>query len=149
MLPQVVPLSGHANCPELHDALAATEQERTTRRNQIQSKIYGLGFGGIVPPSPTGKREPKSDQPLTSQLDQDTRVGSRSKGRKIEGAVILRAVIGIDGRVQQVRVTRSLTPEIDKRAAEEVSRWEFYPARMKGLPIPMETMIEVNFQLIR
>jgi hypothetical protein len=46
-----------------------------------------------------------------------------------------------------MRVKQSVSPELDQKAAEVLSRWTYDPARLKGLPVPMEMMMEVNFHL--
>jgi outer membrane biosynthesis protein TonB len=60
---------------------------------------------------------------------------------------ILIGLIGTEETVQQSKTVRSVNPELDKKAAEEVSRWKFAPARKNGLPVPSVMSVEVNFNL--
>jgi outer membrane biosynthesis protein TonB len=56
-------------------------------------------------------------------------------------------VYHIEGKAKQSKVVRSVNPELDKKAAEEVARWTFAPARRKGLPVPSVMPIEITFHL--
>jgi TonB family protein len=61
------------------------------------------------------------------------------------GTVFLNVLIGIDGTVQQLKMVRSVNPELDKKAEERVARWKFAPARKKGLPVPSIMPVQVTF----
>jgi TonB family protein len=61
--------------------------------------------------------------------------------------VALAVQIDTEGNVKQSKVVRSVDPELDKKAAEEVARWKFAPARKKGLPVPSVVPIEITFNL--
>ena len=145
-LPAVVAVKGETKCPDLRGAIAETEQRRAAKRDQLQSRIYTLGLEDITPPLNVRKSPPKPDQPASANpAEKDT--GTKSKNKKAQGTVVLAVVIGTEGTVQRVHITRSVSPELDKKAVEEVTRWTFDPARKKGLPVPVEMMIEVNFTL--
>jgi TonB family protein len=145
-LPAVEGLNGDAKCPDLRGAIAETEQRRAAKREQLQSRTYTLGLEGITPPSYVSKSAPKPDQSATvNQTEKGT--GAESKNKKFQGTVILAVVIGTEGTIRRVRIARSLSPKLDKKATEEVSRWTFDPARMKGLPVPSEMTIEISFNL--
>lgn len=145
-LPGVIEVNGESKCPDLRGAIFETERRRAAKRDQLQSRIYTVGSEDITPPSNVRKSPPKSDQPASAnQTEKDG--GTKSKNKKAQGTVVLAVVIGTEGTIQRVRVTRSVSPELDKKAAEEVARWTFDPARKKGLPVPVEMMVEVNFTL--
>ena len=59
--------------------------------------------------------------------------------------MILEAVIGEDGTVQDVRVLRS-KPLLDNAAVEAVRQWKFTPATRKGRAIPFVTAVSVGRQ---
>jgi TonB family protein len=65
---------------------------------------------------------------------------------RVEGLVILEATIGVDGRVTNVRVLRSI-PLLDQSAIEAVSQWEFTPTQLNGQPVPVIMTVTVNFTL--
>jgi TonB family protein len=143
-MPGVAALSGGANCPDLPSAIDETEKERTSRREQLQSKIYGPLSEGVTPVH-VNNTPPKSEQVSVDPPKNDT--GTQSKNKQLQGTVILAVVIGADGSIRGMRVKQSVSPELDQKAAEVLSRWTYNPARLKGLPVPMEMMMEVNFHL--
>ena len=62
------------------------------------------------------------------------------------GVVVVSCVIGVDGRAQNTKIAKSLTPEADANALEVIKRWEFKPAACNGEPIPVEMKVEVAFR---
>ncbi len=66
---------------------------------------------------------------------------------KIEGQVILRAIIRRDGKVEHVEVLRSLDARLDERAVHAMLRWEFQPAMRGGAPVDLEAVIQIPFTL--
>ena len=64
----------------------------------------------------------------------------------VHGVVVLTAVIRSDGTVSDVAVVQSLYPELDRNAAEALSRWVFRPALKDGEPIELEAVITVPFR---
>lgn len=65
-----------------------------------------------------------------------------------EGVVILEAVIDTHGRVESVRVLRSI-PLLDQAAVAAVRQWQFTPTLLNGEPVPIVMTVTVNFQLSR
>ena len=65
---------------------------------------------------------------------------------RVQGVVILEARIGIDGKVSQARVLRSV-PLLDQAALDAVMQWEFTPTRLNGQLVPVLTTITVQFTL--
>jgi protein TonB len=65
---------------------------------------------------------------------------------RVEGDVILEAVIGSDGRVRDVRVLRSVQL-LDEAAVEAVKRWRYTPTRLNGIPVPVIMTVTVSFRL--
>ena len=63
-----------------------------------------------------------------------------------EGTVIVEAIIGEDGRVQQARVLRSV-PLLDEAALTAVRQWVFTPTRLNGEPVPVVMTVTVTFRI--
>jgi protein TonB len=63
-----------------------------------------------------------------------------------EGIVILEAVIDASGRVEAVRVLRSVGL-LDQAAIEAVREWQFTPAQLNGTAIPVVMTVTVSFKL--
>ena len=65
---------------------------------------------------------------------------------KVEGTVMVQALVGKDGRVKDTRVTKSI-PMLDQAAVEAVRQWVFKPALTKGEPVAVWVAIPVRFAL--
>jgi TonB family protein len=72
-----------------------------------------------------------------------------ARALKIQGAVRLNVVVGADGRVHNIVVTRGLGYGLDQKALETVrNKWTFVPASgPDGKPAAVRMLIEVNFHL--
>ena len=67
---------------------------------------------------------------------------------RIEGAVVLMAVIGRDGSVQDVRVESGL-PILAQAAIDAVRQWRYKPYMIDGEPVEVDSRITINFTLSR
>ena len=69
-----------------------------------------------------------------------------AKQMKVQGAVVLQALIGKDGNIQDLQVVSG--PAILSSAAREaVKQWRFKPYRVNGRAREFTTQITVNFRL--
>ena len=62
------------------------------------------------------------------------------------GVVIIEAIIGIDGKVQNAQILRS-TPLLDEAALTAVRQWEYTPTLLNGRPTPVIMTVTVIFDL--
>ncbi len=67
---------------------------------------------------------------------------------RIEGTVVLMAVIGKDGNVQDVRVESGL-PLLAQAAIDAVKQWRYRPYLWNGEPVEVDSLITINFTLSR
>jgi protein TonB len=65
---------------------------------------------------------------------------------RIEGTVVLLAVIGKDGAVEDVRVEKGL-PVLAQAAIEAVKQWRYRPYFLNGEPVEVDSHITINFTL--
>ena len=65
---------------------------------------------------------------------------------RIEGAVVLMAVIGKDGSVKDVRVESGL-PILAQAAIDAVRQWRYKPYMIEGEPVEVDSRITINFNL--
>jgi periplasmic protein TonB len=65
---------------------------------------------------------------------------------KVQGTVVVEAVIGINGQVQDARVIRSI-PMLDQAAIDAVKKWVFTPTLLSGVPVPVIMTVQVDFRL--
>lgn len=66
---------------------------------------------------------------------------------RVEGVVLLEAIIGADGSVRDVRVLRSAHALLDPAALEAVRRWRYLPARVGERPVAVYLSVAVTFSL--
>ena len=68
---------------------------------------------------------------------------------RIEGMVVLDAVVLADGKVGDVTVTQSLDKEygLDTQAVESVKQWLFKPGTKDGKAVAVRVTIEIRFAL--
>jgi protein TonB len=68
---------------------------------------------------------------------------------KIQGTVLLSAVIREDGTVGEVKVTRSLDTKygLDNEAVKAAKQWTFEPGLKDGKPVNVVMTIEIGFTL--
>jgi periplasmic protein TonB len=69
-----------------------------------------------------------------------------ARAARIQGPVVLRAIIGKDGGIANLRVL-SGHPVLVKAAMDAVSQWRYRPYSLNGEPVEVETQITVNFVL--
>ena len=69
-----------------------------------------------------------------------------AKEKGIQGTVVLHAIIGKDGTIQQLAVI-SGPEELQASAMEAVKQWVYKPYLLNGEPVEVETTITVNYAL--
>jgi protein TonB len=67
----------------------------------------------------------------------------------IEGTVGLETVVLSDGKIGDVKVTRSLDPTygLDQQAVKSMKLWEFKPGQKDGKPVAVRVNVQINFTL--
>jgi len=65
---------------------------------------------------------------------------------RLEGTVVLMAVIGSDGSVRDVRVESGL-PILAQAAIDAVKQWRYKPYLVDGEPVEVDSRITINFTL--
>ena len=66
--------------------------------------------------------------------------------RRVEGVVVIRAIISPGGCVAEATVLQSI-PLLDFAALQAVSYWRYTPTVLHGKPVPVVMMITVSFKL--
>jgi protein TonB len=69
-----------------------------------------------------------------------------AKQMKVQGAVVLEALIGRDGNIQDLHIL-SGPPILSSAAREAVKQWRFKPFFESGQPVETEARITVNFTI--
>jgi TonB family protein len=68
-------------------------------------------------------------------------------GKKVQGCVVIEAVVEVDGKVRRYRVIDSLEESLDLTSIEALQKWEFMPGTFQGTPIPVVVFVEMTFSL--
>ena len=67
---------------------------------------------------------------------------------RVEGTVVLLAVIGTDGTVKDVRV-ESGPALLAQAAIDAVKQWRYKPYLLNGIPVEIDSRITINFTMSR
>ncbi len=65
----------------------------------------------------------------------------------IEGVVVLEAIIGRDGAVEDLHIVKSANVLLDASALTAVARWRYTPATLQGTPVRVFLTVTVEFHL--
>jgi protein TonB len=101
------------------------------------------------PPTPQEKRPVKvSEGVLQAQLISriEPRYPPLGVQLKMEGTVVLHAIIGRDGRISALEVV-SGSPFFVQAALDAVRQWRYRPTMLNGEPVEVDTTITVMFRL--
>jgi TonB family protein len=102
---------------------------------------WGGGIGGGAYHVGGGVRAPR---PVFSP---DPEFSEEARKNKFQGYVVLKIVVGTDGKTRDIAVLRSLGMGLDEKAVEAVRQWRFEPGTKDGKPVPVEVNVEVSFHL--
>jgi TonB family protein len=69
----------------------------------------------------------------------------QAKLQRIQGSVVMAAVISRAGTVEDIEVIASPAPSLSEAAMEAVKHWKYKPYLLNGNPVAVDTMITVNF----
>jgi len=93
--------------------------------------VYERPKGKLSGPVPLRKVDPKYPQSAIKE--------------RIDGEVILYAIIRKDGHVDSIQLVRGVDPLLDQNAIEALARWQFRPATREGQPVDLEAVIHIPF----
>lgn len=65
----------------------------------------------------------------------------------VEGTVHLYAVIGTDGMLHNLEVISGVDPALDRSAMEAVQKWRYEPYMCNGVPVEVESVVQVDYSL--
>ena len=92
---------------------------------------YNKPKGRLAGPEPERKVDPKYPQTLIKE--------------KVDGEVILYAIIRKDGTVDSIQLVRGIDPQLDKNSMDALSRWVFRPGARDGQPVDLEAVVHIPF----
>ena len=123
-----VAATGYLDAAEAEMLWVAGEAQRQAEAQQ-QAAIVG---GNVLPP--------------TKIHDVPPLYPEAARQMRVQGVVIIEAVVGATGAVEDVRVLRSV-PLLDDAAITAVRQWRYTPTLFNNVPVPVIMTISVNFTL--
>jgi TonB family protein len=70
------------------------------------------------------------------------------KSARVQGEVVLYAIIRKDGSVDSIQLVKSLDAQLDQNAMEALARWKFRPAERQGMPVELEAIVHIPFRAV-
>ena len=140
--------------PERDMPTAPSGHEVTGVRGIETGVLGGLDLPGnglaVEPPPPPASREPirlhAGMQAPRKIVNVPPHYPPHAQAARVEGTVVLDAVIDSTGRVTDVRVTRSVNL-LDQAAIDAVRQWRFTPTLLNGEPVSILLTVTVRFTL--
>ena len=123
----------------------------------VEGGVPGGVIGGVVGGLPSAPPPPPPPPTAPVRVGGNIKQPNKTKDVKpvyppiaqsarVQGVVIIEAVIGADGRVKEAKVLRSI-PLLDQAALDAVKQWQFTPTTLNGVPVPVIMTVTVNFTL--
>ena len=114
----------------------------------LSEVLRSTGSAPVLATTPAPKRIRVPAQMAEANLVYDVapKYPAEAGRARIEGTVVLLAVIGKDGTVEDVRVEKGL-PVLAQAAIEAVKKWRYRPYLLNGEPVEVDSQITINFTL--
>ena len=100
------------------------------RANPDGPRVTSVNLTG---PATMKKVDPKYPQSLISE--------------RVEGEVVLYAIIRGDGSVDGIQLVHGIDEQLDDNAMQALSQWKFRPATKQGAPVELEAIVHIPFRV--
>ncbi|MBU8921589.1 MAG: energy transducer TonB [Bacteroidales bacterium] len=101
-----------------------------------------------APPSESAQAFYAFDEPPILVKHVAPKYPSLAQSAGIEGTVLIRVLIGVDGKVEQASIINSdVTPAMEKSALAAAKKFIFRPARQRTVPVRASMAIPIRFKL--
>ena len=148
-------MNNRAALPPLEVEVVAGDERRTipTRNPSIKVDMQTASSLPVVPAHPVGstnaaervRLSPDAVQVVQHSVQPDYPL--LAKEMKVQGSVVLQALIGKDGNIQDLHVLSG--PAILSEAARQaVKQWRFRPYMQNGEAVETEARVTVNFTIL-
>jgi protein TonB len=122
----------HVNMPNLTSASGSWTLRFARLDDGTEPKLAYTPQREVSPPVPLRKVDPRYPPDLVKE--------------RIEGEVVLYAIIRKDGSIDSIQVMRSLDPQLDRNAMDALARWQFGPGTLDGEAVDVEAVVHVPFR---
>ncbi len=121
----------NVNMPNLNSATGSwilnfAELHRDPSRPRVAST-------DLAGPVPVRKVDPKYPPTLVAD--------------RVQGEVVLYAVIGKDGSVGEIQLVHGIDDQLDANAKEALAQWKFRPGAKAGEPVELEAIVHIPFRV--
>jgi TonB family protein len=122
----------HVNMPNLTSASGSWTLKFARLDDGTTPKLAYTPQREVTAPVPLRKVDPRYPPELVKE--------------RIEGEVVLYAIIRKDGSIDSIQVMRSLDPQLDRNAIAALARWQFGPGTLDGQAVDVEAVVHVPFR---
>jgi periplasmic protein TonB len=133
--------------PDEPEPIRLPEEIQPEVRMPDSDVIFGIPEGP-PPVEPTGPirvgGDVKPPNKISAPSPQYTEIARKAR---IQGVVIVEAIIDKEGNVTNVKVLKGLPMGLDQAAVDAVKVWKFEPATLNGKPVAVIYNLTINFQL--
>jgi periplasmic protein TonB len=116
----------------VHSAFLLCQNDSAKDFSETEN-VYHVGRDGVTPPRAIYTVNPSYDE--------------AARKSKLNGFVVLTLIVTPDGNPKDIRIAKSLSPGLDQKSIEAVSRWKFAPATKDGKPVAIELQVQTTFKL--
>jgi TonB family protein len=106
----------------------------------------GPGRDGGIASGRSGLQGSLTEPVLLWKVDPEYSEDARKA--KLQGVVMVRAVIDARGQVQNISVAQGLGLGLDERAIAAVQKWKFRAGTRNGQPVSTSALIQLTFRLL-
>ncbi len=119
------------NMPNLNSATGSWILNFSELR--VNAEAPRISSSDISAPVPLRKVDPKYPPSLMSE--------------RVEGEVVLYAVIRRDGTVDSIQLVHGIDEQLDENAMQALSQWKFQPGARQGSTVELEAIVHIPFRL--
>src|SRR6266849_1556264 len=123
----------NVNMPNLNSATGSWILNFSELRTGGENTHHGQQAAELTGPVPLQKVDPKYPPTLITE--------------RVNGEVILYAVIRRDGSVDSIQLVRGIDEQLDANAIRALRQWKFLPGAKQGMPIELEAIVHIPFRL--
>ena len=115
---------------------------------EVDPDYFHIPEAPPAPPEPEGPilvtGEVKEPEKLYAPQPHYTEIARRAR---IQGLVIVQAIINKNGDVTNVKIIKGLTMGLSEAAVSAIKQWKFKPATLRGKPVDVYYNLTINFSL--
>jgi TonB family protein len=134
--------------PDEPEPIRVVEEVQRELDIPVDDTIFGIPTTGPPSVEPDGPilvgGDVKPPEKLYSPQPAYTEIARKAR---IQGVVIVQAIIDKAGQVTNVKVLKGLPMGLEEAAVDAIKQWKFKPATLNGKPVTVYYNLTVNFKL--